>query len=285
MNIREMRLENGWYIKNKDILKNKFKELENNFLNKKFNITSDKKNFNLSILPHAGWFFTEELIFNNLKTIHNQNLRVDLVIIIGGHQDSGGIPIILNYDSIETPLGEIQTERTLIQKINNLFNMKNENNFMNDNTIEIFLPFIKYFFPESNILCYYPPANEKAFLISDYIYNYCKDNNINFIAIGSADLTHYGPNYFFTPAGIGQKSFEWAKENDYKLINYCLKLDIESILENYENLKFTCSPNSIISIINFAKLMNKKEGILLEYSNSYYKMKSSSFVGYASILY
>ncbi|MCX8058789.1 MAG: AmmeMemoRadiSam system protein B [Spirochaetes bacterium] len=285
MDIRNMKLESGWYPKDSISIKEKFKQLELNYKKLKFDFKEKNKNINLSILPHAGWFFTEDLIFNNLKLISELNPQIDVIIIIGGHQDDMGVPIILNYKYLSTPLGNIECLTELIDKIKVTFNMKDENDYMFDNTIEIFLPFIKYLFPNSKIVSYYPLANEKAFLISDYIYNELNNNRLNFIAIGSADLTHYGPNYGFSPAGVGPKSFEWAKENDFKLINYCLKLDLESILANYKEMKFTCSPNSIISIINFAKLLNKNEGFLIEYSNSYLKMKSSSFVGYASIVF
>jgi len=282
MKIRKMRLEEGWYPKNdKDIL-TIFDSINKSFNIKNFQI-DEKKIFNLAILPHAGWFFTQNIIFNCFKILAKES--IDMVVLIGGHQDQNGTPLILNYDYFDTPLGQIKGEEELVNKLINIFKMKEESDFIFDNTIEIFLPFIKYFFPNSLIVAYYSPANDLSFLISDFIYNYLIEKKLKFICIGSADLTHYGPNYYFTPAGIGKKSFEWAKENDYKLINFAINLDYISIIESYQELKFTCSPNSIISIINFAKLLKKDKGFLLEYYNSYYKMASSSFVGYASIIY
>ena len=50
------------------------------------------------------------------------------------------------------------------------------------------------------------------------------------VYLASSDLTHYGPNYGFTPVGIGESALQWAMDNDRRLLNRVQRMEIEQIV-------------------------------------------------------
>lgn len=276
MSIRRMMLPSGWYPKDNFQCKKAIKSFLSNYDSK------IKTKLNCGIVPHAGWEFSGEVsakVFYELQSNYKQT--PELVIIFGGHMPPNSDPYILNYDFLETPLGEIAVNKDLVKELKEKFMCIDENFYFNDNTIEINLPFVKYFFPDSRILAIYPPADETAKLIADFI----SKNVSTAVYIGSADLTHYGPNYGFSPAGVGIKGYQWAKNNDNRLLEHIMALDIDKIFTISANEKSTCSPGSIVSIMHIAKKFNKIKGYLVQYKSSYDIYPSSSFVGYGGVVF
>lgn len=276
MSIRRMMLPAGWYPKDKLQCEKTIKLFLSNYSSQ----ISTK--LDSGIVPHAGWEFSGEVgvkVFYEIQKNYKQTPEV--VVLFGGHMPPNTEPYILNYDFLETPFGEISVDKTMVKELKEKFMCIDENFYFNDNTIEINLPFVKYFFPDSKIVAIYPPADETAELISEFISNKIS----NAIYIGSADLTHYGPNYGFNPAGVGIKGYQWAKKNDKRLLDHILELDVDKIFTISANEKSTCSPGSIVAIMNIAKKHNKTKGYLIQYKSSYDIYPSSSFVGYGGIVF
>lgn len=281
MKIRKRTLPAGWY----PLTDNKCLEYYNR-LEKTVNPLSISINLNsifCIIVPHAGWEFSGHIsylsFFKAAEIIKKSNKTIDTIIYLGGHLKYSENSILLNYEYLETPFGNIEVDLSLLSEYKKLFSSIDETTVFSDNTIEVNLPFIKYFFPESKIFALYPPLQE-ASSIAQFFTNKSK----NFIVVASSDLTHYGPNYGFTPHGTGEKAFLWAKENDKILIDTLEKLDYESIeliIEKYQN---SCSPNSLTTAIAYAFFKGAKKGYPLLYGSSYQILPSASFVGYVSFI-
>ncbi|MBW2322750.1 MAG: AmmeMemoRadiSam system protein B, partial [Deltaproteobacteria bacterium] len=73
----------------------------------------------------------------------------------GGHMGSGAGLIYLD-DEWETPLGNLEFDRDLSQALKNKANLEVETFETGDNTVEVQLPFIKYFFPNSRLVALIP---------------------------------------------------------------------------------------------------------------------------------
>ena len=59
-----------------------------------------------------------------------------------------------------------------------------------------------------------------------------KELKVSILVFGSTDLTHYGPNYGWSPKGYGPEAVKWVKEvNDKKFIDQALKLDGPGMLK------------------------------------------------------
>jgi AmmeMemoRadiSam system protein B len=104
--------------------------------------------------------------------------------------------------------------------------------------------------------------------------------------IGSTDLTHYGPNYGFTPQGTGPAALAWVREhNDRRLLDNLLALQHERTLELARRERSACSAGAAVAAARFAELRGSHRGHLLEYATSHDLYPGSSFVGYAAIIF
>jgi AmmeMemoRadiSam system protein B len=80
-----------------------------------------------------------------------------------------------------------------------------------DNTVEIQLPMVRRFFPDVPIVAVHSPASERAVRLGAAVTSLVSARGLKAVFIGSADLTHYGPNYGFSPKGTGAAARGWVK--------------------------------------------------------------------------
>lgn len=237
------------------------------------------------IVPHAGWYFSGKLasrIFHLLKL----KGKTDLIVLYGGHLGPQDSPRIVMENSWETPLGEMEMDSEFAKSLLNRIEVKTENPASGDNTMEIQLPMIKYFFPEAKLLAVRSPSSLRAINLGKEVAEIAKAEGISVLTIGSTDLTHYGPNYGFLKKGIGSAAVEWVKkENDKGLIDRALKMDPEGLLKHAQENDSACSAGAPASTMATCKALGVERGILLDYYTSYEIMPDDSFVGYAGIVY
>jgi AmmeMemoRadiSam system protein B len=156
--------------------------------------------------------------------------------------------------------------------------------FLYDNTIEILLPIVYYFFgPKVSISAIYLPPHMK---IKDLIEKIYRNFGKHSVFIGSTDLTHYGPNYGFIHHDKELDPVEWVKTvNDKKYIDLLIEMKDKESLDYALKSKSACSSGAALGAMLAAKMAGVTSGNLMNYSTSYEKHKNSSFVGYAGILY
>ena len=108
------------------------------------------------------------------------------------------------------------------------------------------------------------------------------------VVIGSTDLTHYGDNYGFTPAGYGAAAQNWMKKNDEHIVGLALTMRPDKILTEAALSHNACGPGAMAATVAAAKAMGAIEGTLLEYTTSYDVYPDGEFemaVGYAGIVF
>jgi len=104
--------------------------------------------------------------------------------------------------------------------------------------------------------------------------------------IGSTDLTHYGPNYGFSPAGQGERALSWVRDvNDRHVVDALTAMDCSSVLELASRERSICSAGGALGAMSFALGMGVTKGQLLRYMTSHEVRPAQSFVGYAGVLY
>ena len=111
---------------------------------------------------------------------------------------------------------------------------------------------------------------------------------MDYIVIGSSDLTHYGAAYGFSPAGTGINGVEWARNNDNKLIKLIENMEAEKIIPEARSSQSACGSGAIAATISFAQKRGIRSGLTLEHILSYDIMPSDPpelSVGYASIIF
>jgi AmmeMemoRadiSam system protein B len=237
------------------------------------------------IVPHAGWYFSGKLatrVFYSMKL----KSKVEVVVLYGGHLSTGDLPHIVTEEACETPFGDIEIHTGFVKNLMGRMDIKKESPTSGDNTIEIQLAMVKYFFPEAKLVAIRSPLSLKAETLGEEVAEIVKKEKISVLAIGSTDLTHYGPNYGFLKKGIGPASVEWVKrENDKGFIDQALKMDAAGLLKHALENDSACSAGAVVSVMATCKALGVEKGILLDYYTSYDIMPDDSFVGYAGVIY
>ena len=109
--------------------------------------------------------------------------------------------------------------------------------------------------------------------------------------IGSTDLTHYGPQYGFTPGGGGDAGLEWAKENDARVMKLVEAMRVDEVLTETAARQNACGGGAIAATMAAAAAMGATRGICLEYTSSAEVMRklrmglAEDAVGYAAVVF
>lgn len=282
MSRRTRILPRGWYpFDGKDCKREIESYLEG--WNPPISITGKERG---GIIPHAGWYFSGKLAATVFYSLKKSKSKVDVVILYGGHLGPNELPRIVTEETWETPFGDIEIHTDFVKNLMKRMDTKKESPSSGDNTIEIQLAMVKFFFPEAKLLAIRSSASLKADTLGKEVAEIAKEEGISILAIGSTDLTHYGPNYGFLVKGTGPSSVEWVKKvNDKGFIDHALKMDTEGLLKHAQMNDSACSAGAAVSAIATCKALGAEKGALIDYYTSYEILPDESFVGYAGILY
>jgi AmmeMemoRadiSam system protein B len=267
--LHKRRLSAGWYPETeKDVLA---------FIDSC--LPSGERNSRLCVIPHAGWFFSGDLAWQGISSL----APADTVIILGGHMAAGNTLSVYDCDAFETPLGNADADRNFIQKLFAALPCKAD--FAKDNTVEVHLPLIKYAFPQAKIAAMRVPPSGIAWELGRFLAEFCKEGEIPPVIVASTDLTHYGPNYDFTPKGSGHEAESWAREeNDKPFLEALAALDYRQILKRGRDGYAACSAGAAAAAAVCAAGLGLA-GSVIRYSSSLEKHRSSSFVGYGLVVF
>ena len=286
MSIRKPTLAGTWYPGSRQECVN---EIET-FLNHKPLVTHLKGDIKAGIVPHAGWQFSGDLACNvfNILSKSSSEHPPDVIVIFGMHMPAGTRPVIMKEGGWDTPLGIIDVAEDLGEKLASQiqFTVETPNAFTPENTIEVQMPLVKYFFNGAKVLTIGPPAGPAAMEIGDTVVKTAETLGLRLIIVASTDLTHYGPNFGFSPAGSGRKAYEWVRDkNDRAVVEKMLAMDPEGVIAEGLSNHNACCPGAAAAGITAAKCLGAKKSELLGYSSSYEKNPGDTFVGYAGVVY
>lgn len=233
-----------------------------------------------AIAPHAGWFFSGKLAWLSWLSAY----EADCVVIAGGHLGARQPLVVYADDSYEVPSGELPVSQELMKAVMSKYTTRPETSA--DNTVEIQLPLCAERFGKTvPVLGLRVPEDEQAESLGIMLAKWCTTNKKKLFVLGSTDLTHYGPNYGFIPAGIGANAQAWAKRNDRSFIDACLAMDSKAILHTGRDQQAACSSGAVLCAVSFAKAMLATHAQLQAYDTSLSKHPDDSFVGYCSITF
>ena len=272
--IKRRVLPQGWYPAGKEEILKLFSKWDRK--------TPKNNEIKAIIVPHAGWYYSGEISFQAFSYFDTE---IDTVVVAGGHLGENDYPLIEKSKLFDATIGNIDSDAELISYLSEKIEFQED--IYPDNTVEIQLPMIKYFLPESKILWLrIPPNYSVVSKIAKALHNYAIDNNKKIAVAGSVDLTHYGLNYGFQPHGSGVKGLQWVKNvNDKEFIDYISGFKISEAIDHSRHNFSSCSGGAAALAAKYAALGNAKEGRLLTYRTIYDISPADSFVGYASIIY
>jgi AmmeMemoRadiSam system protein B len=176
-------------------------------------------------------------------------------------------PLFAEEDGVRTPLGDIPIDgefRELLRK-----ELGGRPDRYQDNTVEILLPMVRYFFPRSRLLWVRFPAEAASLEAGEAVARIAALLNRQTVVLGSTDLTHYGDNYGFSPRGRGKKALDWVREvNDAAFIQAVLEGDAAKVLRRAEEDRSACSAGAVLGAMGFARSAGAGKARLLAYGTS-----------------
>ena len=270
MNLRESCLPAGWYPRNPGEIS-------------RFLAEWDAANgaARAAIAPHAGWYYSGKIA---AQAVSSLDRKIDTLVVIGGHLPAGYPALFAMEDAVSTPLGAMPLNAALRAVLYKELGGK-EDRFP-DNTVEVLLPMARFFFSDASLLWLRLPAELSSFDAGKAIATAGKAAG-TIAVLASTDLTHYGPNYHFTPHGIGPEALRWMREvNDRQFIDAVESGDPAAVLERTETDSSSCSAGAVLGAMGFAAAQNLGPARLLQYGTSAGEGEEipDSFVGYAAIV-
>ena len=236
------------------------------------------------IAPHAGWYYSGRLAARAAACLQPDT---ETVIVIGGHL-SDSPPLFAMEDAIKTPFGPMPIDAQLRGAL--LKSLNGREDSYRDNTVEVHLPIVRFFFPQALLIWLRLSAQSASFEAGKIISREATKLNRKVNVLASTDLTHYGVNYGFMPQGRGEAALRWVREvNDAAFIKAVEAGDSGKVLRRAELDFSACSAGAVLGAMGFAQEEGLGGARLLEYSTSANVHNDEevpdSFVGYAAMAF
>jgi len=281
MNLRKNSLPAGWYPRYPDEIKR--------FLS---GFPAPGHITRAAIAPHAGWSYSGKIAAGAAASLTKD---IDTLVVMGGHLPAGYPPLYATEDAVCTPLGDMEIDTELRSEL--MKKTGGESDRYNDNTVEVLLPMARFFFPNARLLWIRLPAEIASFEAGGAVAAIAKNTGKKVAVLASADLTHYGPNFNFSPKGTGPEALRWVEEvNDRRFIEAVETGDTAAVLEKAKTERSSCSAGAVLGVLGFASAEGLGPARLLEYGTSAGGSNAGgtsgcpgeipdSFVGYAAFLF
>lgn len=236
------------------------------------------------IVPHAGWAFSGKIGCNVIQCLR----PAETFILFGRHLHSASPNYIMAKGRWATPLGDLAIDEELAGALLEEFpfTVETASRYEPDNTIELQLPFIKYFSPASKILPLGVPPSQRSLELARRLMELAQGFKRQVAVVGSTDLTHYGYNYGFLPMGTGEKALRWVREvNDRRMIDLLLHMGAAEVIEEGLESQNACCAGAAACALTAAQAAGATQAALIHYTTSYDVHPDASFVGYAGIVF
>jgi AmmeMemoRadiSam system protein B len=244
-----------------------------------------------AVAPHAGWVFSGRTAAAAVSSLRprpgaESPASPPTVVVIGGHLPPGAPALAARESAYETPLGLLSADLELLSALEAAlgpkFPLRPDTDV--DNTVEVLLPLVASILPETRVLWLRAPSDAASIELGRALAAAAASIGRRVLCLGSTDLTHYGPNYGFSPKGRGRAAESWVRDtNDRRFIEALLALDGPEALVRGEDERSACSSGAAAAALSFALASGASRCELLAYATSLDARRDDSFVGYAAL--
>ncbi len=244
------------------------------------------------IVPHAGWTFSGPTAARVFAAIAARKTPKTVVLFGADHARASRAAAVYPGGAWSSPLGDVEVDEPLAERVGASSPIVVEDALAHgrEHSIEVQIPFVQHFWPEAKILPIIVAPGKDAPEVGRVVAQALADGEA--VLLGSTDLTHYGPNYGFTPQGIGQEALDWAKNvNDKKLIDTILERKAEEIVPEAAASRSACGAGAIAATVAGCNQLGANQAVLLEHTTSYEVARrfmdesATMAVGYAGIVF
>ena len=242
------------------------------------------------IVPHAGWKYSGAVAAHVFASIRAQGQPATFVILGAVHRWAG-INGVYSRGAWATPLGPVPIDEDLARRIlaeTSDWTVDDSQSHSGEHSIEVELPFVKHLFPQARVVPIAVNPDARAVPLGEQIGRILQDRGADAVVIGSSDLTHYGDNYGFVPAGFGPQARRWMLDNDARILRLAEEMSDSEITAEAHRHRNACGAGAMAATVAAARVLGAERGVVLDHTTSHDVIPEGEFrmaVGYAAILF
>jgi len=245
------------------------------------------------IVPHAGWICSAAIAGQTIAMLARSQTP-DVVVVFGAiHTPLATQRAVLDvHRNWEMPGGGFEIAGEMQAKLAEsagLFAV-DVRFHQREHAVEVELPLIRAAWLDARVLPVEVPVLESAIEMGRTTARRMMDAGLKAVYLASSDMTHYGPNYRFTPAGVGLGALQWAKDNDRRLLELVTNMRVERIVPEVRARLNACGGGAIAAMLAACREYGATTGRVLRHANSYETLSEikpqtpTDAVGYASVV-
>jgi AmmeMemoRadiSam system protein B len=245
------------------------------------------------VVPHAGWVCSGAIAGEVIGTLA-KGAAPDLVVVFGAVHTPVDLRFAAldSHDTWQTPAGECAVARGLAESLEREGGAfaTDDRLHLREHAVEVEVPLIRAVWPEAELLPVEVPAIEAAAEIGRRTARLVLGKGHKAVFLASSDLTHYGPSYRFTPAGVGIEALNWAKENDRRLLGRIERFEIDQIVPEVRGHFNACGAGAIAAMMAACRVAGAISARVLRHASSYETLAKVApqppvdAVGYAGVV-
>ena len=245
------------------------------------------------LVPHAGWAFSGLTAATTLKALAKRGKLKRVVIFGADHWGTAGDGAVYDKDAWLTPLGEVPIDEELADALlkNCSLLRADASAHSREHSIEVQLPLMQVACDDVQIVPIIISPSPRAVRTGREIGEVLARDFPDAAVLGSTDLTHYGPQYGFTPGGTGSSGLEWANQNDARVLELIELMEADKVVAETAAHQSACGSGAIAATIAACSAMGATTGKTLKYTTSaevmreVYSQRSDDSVGYAAVVF
>jgi hypothetical protein len=246
------------------------------------------------LVPHAGWICSGAIAAQGIAAAAARQPKPDVVVIFGAIHTP--IPIdrsvLDSYARWAVPGGESRVSALLRDELAATGRRFAVDDRFHDHehAVEVELPLIQAAWPSASILPIETPPDGQAAETGQVVAAKLAQAGVSAVYLASSDLTHYGPNYGFTPAGLGESAIDWAMGNDRRLLELMTQMDPQRIVPEAVRHYNACGAGAIAAMMAACQAGGARQAVVLHHTNSYQTLAAvapqapDNAVGYAAVM-
>lgn len=246
------------------------------------------------LVPHAGWVFSGAVAATTLSALARRG-RLERVVMFGADHWGQATGSVYDQGAWQTPLGPVSIDEELAAELLASCPLlrADPQAHQREHSLEVQLPLMQVL-SESSQLRIVPilvGPDQHAAQIGQQVGQLLRRKFPQAGVVGSTDLTHYGPQYDFTPAGIGPEALQWACQNDHRLLDLARAMQADQIVPHAQHNHNACGAGAVAATVAACARMGAAAGLLLQYATSaevmlrVYHATSDDAVGYAAMIF
>lgn len=240
------------------------------------------------LVPHAGWYFSGPVASLTYSALAN---GAQCVVLLGAvHRVRLRQPCVPLGGRWETPLGTLEVDTSfVVSLLRYLPLVLSQRVHETEHSLEVQLPFVKYYFPRATIVpIMVPPLPSVALELGNALSKVAREEKRSLLFVCSSDLTHYGPIYGHTQFGPLPEALPQVHAQDQKLLQLVEKMEAEKLIEEALRSESACGPGALAAGVLASRQLGGKRGEILQYATSFElrpRDSQDATVGYAAVVW